>query len=190
MPNKIILSLDDLVSRLKAGDEQAFGEIYNFFWKPLYKTALNIVRDEDTASDAIQEVFVSLWQRREELNIISIKAYLQQSVRFSVLKAIRAQKTDQQFYQRLSKITTEIIFENPLLTKEYQILIDTLINKLPPDCKEIFLLSRYEGLIYRHIAERLNISEKTVEKKMTKSLKLLREGLSLELCLLIIFLVC
>ncbi|MBT2564665.1 hypothetical protein J7E50_25845 [Pedobacter sp. ISL-68] len=103
-----------------------------------------------------------------------------------MLKAIRAQKTDRHFYIRLANITTEIITENPTLFKERQQLIEGIINQLPSDCREIFLMSRQDGLVYRQIAIKLNISEKTVEKKMSKSLKIIRSGLSMDLYLLIL----
>jgi len=186
MPIHSIPHQDELISRLKCGDDLAFSEIYNQYWKQLYYTAFTILQDEEGALDAVQEVFVSLWQRRNDLNIVTLKAYLHQSVRFTVLKAIRAQKTDQAFYKRLSKITTEIIVEQPMLFKEQKKLIQGLIDSLPEDCKIIFLMSREEEMTYKQIASKLEISEKTVEKKMSRSLKIIREGLSLEMCLFII----
>jgi RNA polymerase sigma-70 factor (family 1) len=176
----------DLISALKAGDQQAFNEIYNRYWKSLYHTANNILQDKDLAADAIQEVFISLWLRKAQVDILSLKSYLHQAVRFTVLKAIRAQKTDQQFYDRLAMVTSEIIAENPLLFKEQQYLILDLIEQLPGECKETFKLSREENLTYKQIATQLSISEKTVEKRMTKSLKVLRGGLNLEVCIAII----
>jgi len=180
------ISDQDLTSALKAGDQKAFNEIYNRYWKSLYYTANNILQDRDRAADAIQEVFISLWQRKANADILSLKSYLHQAVRFTVLKAIREHKTDQQFYDRLAIITTEIIVENPLLFKELQHFILDLIEQLPAECKETFKLSREENLTYKQIAIQLNISEKTVEKRMTKSLKVLRGGLSLEMCIAII----
>jgi len=186
MPIHSIPHQDELISRLKCGDDLAFSEIYNQYWKQLYYTAFTILQDEEGALDAVQEVFVSLWQRRNDLNIVTLKAYLHQSVRFTVLKAIRAQKTDRAFYKRLSKITTEIIVEQPMLFKEQKKLIQGLIDSLPEDCKTIFLMSREEEMTYKQIASKLEISEKTVEKKMSKSLKIIRDGLSMEMCLFII----
>ncbi|WP_316794697.1 RNA polymerase sigma-70 factor [Pedobacter frigoris] len=187
MREDVILTDSDLVAMMKNGDQTAFNEIYNRYWKSLYHSAYRILQDEEGASDALQEVFTSLWQRRNNVEIISLKAYLHQAARFTVLKAIRAQKTDQQFYKRLAEVTTEIFTENPLLFKEQQHLIQHLLDRLPEDCQEIFKMSREENLTYKQIAEVLQISEKTVEKKMTKSLKLIREGLSIELCLTVIF---
>ena len=176
----------DLISALKAGDQLAFNEIYNRYWKSLYHTANNILQDKDHAADAIQEVFISLWVRKGQVDILSLKSYLHQAVRFTVLKAIRAQKSDQRFYDRLAMVTCEIIAENPLLFKEQQHLIVQLIDQLPSECRETFMLSREENLTYKQIAMQLNISEKTVEKRITKSLKVLRGGLSLEMCIAIV----
>lgn len=177
---------NELISRLRDGDEHAFGEIYNLYWKQLYRTAFTILRDEEGASDALQEMFLHLWRRRKELNIVSLKAYLHQSVRLTVLKAIRTQKTDSDFYKRLAQVTTEIIEEDPIIFKDHLHLLQRLIDSLPTDCRQIFLMSREEEMSYKQIAGKLEISVKTVEKKMSKSLKLIREGLSIEMCVCII----
>ncbi|SMD15164.1 RNA polymerase sigma factor [Pedobacter nyackensis] len=183
MTSQLLISDSDLISMLKNGDRKAFSEIYNRYWKSLHHFAYNIVGDENAASDALQEVFVSLWKRRETVEILSLKSYLFQAVRFGVLKLIRQQKTDQLFYTRLAMVTSEIVLENPMLFKEQQHLIAQLISQLPSDCRAIFVMSREENLTYKQIASKLEISEKTVEKKMSISLKMIRSGLNLELCL-------
>src|SRR5690606_12654997 len=106
----------------------------------------------------------------------------QQATRFSILKVIRNQQTDAKFYERLKNITSEIIADDPLLFKEQQELLKELLASMPDNCSETFRLSREEGLTYAQIASQLNISEKTVEKRMTRSLKYLRRGLNWELC--------
>ncbi len=181
-----LLSDTELLPALKKGDQSAFSEIYDRYWKGLYRSANNILQNPEAAEDVLQDVFLSLWQRRSEVEINSLKAYLYQALRFSVLKAIRNQKTDQQFYERLANVTTEIIAENPMLFKEQQYLIQNLIDRLPEDCKETFRLSREENMTYKQIASYLNISEKTVEKRISKSLKAIRGGLNLEICLAIL----
>ncbi|MBT2563121.1 RNA polymerase sigma-70 factor [Pedobacter sp. ISL-68] len=183
MTKHILLSDGELVSILKDGDRNAFGEIYNRYWKPLHHSAYNILGDENAASDVLQEVFVSLWHRRGAVEILSLKSYLFQAVRFGVLKSIRQQKTDQLFYTRLAAVTSEIVLENPMLFKEQQHLITQLISQLPEDCRTIFIMSREENLTYKQIANKLDISEKTVEKKMSISLRMIRKGLNLELCI-------
>ena len=126
----------------------------------------------------MQEVFISVWQRRTEVKIQSLKSYLQQATRFLALKAIREQKTDDRFYDRLKAMTTEIVIDNPLSFKEQQKLLEKIRAKLPEDCKEAFRLSREENMTYNQIVSQLNISGKTVEKRMYKSLKYFRRGLN------------
>jgi RNA polymerase sigma-70 factor (family 1) len=166
-----------LLQLLRKGNEEAFTEIYNRYWKLLYTTARNIIRDEDFAKDAVQEVFITLWQRRVDANIGVLKAYLQQAVRFQILNGIRARKTDEKFYIRLSEVTANIIYDNPLLFKEQEALLREILNALPEDCNLVFRLSREEHLTYKQIASHLNISEKTVEKKMSICLKQIRQAL-------------
>lgn len=181
-----LLSDTELIAALKEGEEQAFGEIYERYWKELYRKANHILQDPDASVDVLQDVFLSLWQRRAQVDILALKPYLHQALRFSVLKAIRKLKTDRQFYERLMEVTTEIIAENPLLFKEQQQLIQNLIDNLPEDCKQAFLLSREQEMTYKQIANFLNISEKTVEKRISKSLKMIRASLNIETCITIL----
>jgi len=166
-----------LLVLMKQGDEAAFTELYNRHWKPLYVSARNILRTPEAAKDVVQEVFTSLWQNRASLDIRYPKAYLQQAVRFQVLKAIRSDKVSADFYHRLTEASSEMITENHLLFKEFQHTVAELIQSLPEDCRQAFLLSRDQQLSYNQIAERLHVSVKTVEKKMSRSLRYLRIGL-------------
>jgi RNA polymerase sigma-70 factor (family 1) len=183
-----ILTDHELIALLKQGQENAFTEIYLRYWNSLYKTANNILGDDELAKDVVQNVFISIWQRKFELDIQSLKSYLHQAVRFAVFKVIREQKMSNAFYERLAYVTVEIINDNPLLYKEQQELITKLINSLPPDCREAYHLSREENLTYKQIAFQLNISEKTVEKRLSKSLRHIRNGLSIGACITVIML--
>jgi RNA polymerase sigma-70 factor (family 1) len=176
----------ELTVLLKQGDQGAFTHIYNTHWKLLFRTAYHILQDHTTAQDIVQNVFISLWQRRNEATILNLKAYLQQATRFGVFKAIRKLKHDQLFFDRLAQVTVDIITDNPLLFKEQQQLIKNLVDTLPEECKETFRLSREENMTYKQIAALLDISEKTVEKRLSKSLKHLRQGLSLGTCITIL----
>jgi RNA polymerase sigma-70 factor (family 1) len=180
------LTDEQLADSLKVGDEGAFTEIYNRYWKLLFYTAYNIIQDQERAQDVVQNVYISLWQRKGDVEIKSLKSYLQQSARFSVLKAIREQQNDARFYERLQEITSEIITDNPLIFKEQQQLLKNLLGSLPENCREAFRLSREEGFTYKQISSKLNISEKTVEKRVSKSLKYIRNGLNWEMCIAMI----
>ncbi|MBN8851523.1 MAG: hypothetical protein BGO55_04400 [Sphingobacteriales bacterium 50-39] len=168
---------DQLLPLIREGDAAAFEVLYRRHWQSLYAVAKNILRSSELAKDIVQEVFASFWQRRSDLEIVYPKAYLQQAVRYQVLNAIRADKVDAGFYQRLADTSREIVEENPLIFKELQHVLADLVGSLPEDCRLAFHLSREEELTYNQIADYLNISVKTVEKKMSRSLRFLRSRL-------------
>lgn len=168
--------LDDiqLLLLLKGNDEAAFAEIYSRYWKLLYTAAFKMTDGDDIIKDAVQVVFIALWQRRAETDIHLLKSYLLQAVRFQVLKAIRKQKKEEVFYSALAAITPGSLYENQLLFKEQLAFLKKILNGLLEDCRIIFTMSREDEMTYKQIAAQLNISEKTVEKKMSFSLQQLR----------------
>jgi RNA polymerase sigma-70 factor (family 1) len=170
------------------GDHAAFAEIYNRYWNGLYTTAFTILRQEDVAQDIVQEVFIALWNRRQAVRVQSLKPYLHQAARFQVLKAIRAGRVDQSFYERVARITDHISDTDPVQFKELQEIINGLVESLPGSCREVFRLSREERLTYPEIARRLDISVKTVEKRMSLALRHFRVGLNESMPLLILLL--
>jgi RNA polymerase sigma-70 factor (ECF subfamily) len=179
---------DQLLPLIREGDAVAFDVLYQRHWQALYAVARNILRSTELAKDIVQEVFASFWQRRSDLEIIYPKAYLQQAVRNQVLNAIRANKADDGFYQRLAEVSREIVEENPLIFKELRHILADLIGSLPEDCRMVFHLSREEELTYNQIADYLNISVKTVEKKMSRSLRIIRSRLDRSAISIIVFL--
>lgn len=176
----------ELLHLLKKDDEAAFTEVYKRYWKLLYTTAFGIIRDDDAAQDIVQEVFIRIWHGRHTLDIVSLKPYLQQAARFGVLKAIRAHKTDKAFYDRLAAVTVDVLANDPLLYKEQRELFEKLLSGLPENVKEAFYLSREDNLTYKQIAARLNISEKTVEKRISQSLRYFRDNLNYEMCVIVL----
>jgi RNA polymerase sigma-70 factor (ECF subfamily) len=173
------LTDEDLAGLLHRRDESAFMEIYNRHWKLLYTSVYAVLRDSEQSKDIVQEVFVSIWTNADKQPITHLKAYLQQACRFQVYKQLQRKKNDASFYDRLSKATSDIITENGALEKEYHLQVRKVIASLPDIYRETFLLSREDNLTYKQIAERLHISEKAVEKRMSKSLQFLRETIGL-----------
>jgi RNA polymerase sigma-70 factor (family 1) len=178
----------ELVALMQQDDAAAFTELYNRHWKSLYYTAHAILENNETCRDIVQEVFTSFWQRRGEVAVEFPKTYLQQATRFQVFKAIQAEKTGREFYERLAAVSADLVIENPLLYKELEHLVRDLLDALPDDARRAFLLNREEKLTYAQIAQRMDISVKTVEKKMSQTLKHLRKGLSEALMLMFIML--
>jgi RNA polymerase sigma-70 factor (ECF subfamily) len=166
---------EDLAGLLHQRDEPAFMEIYNRYWKLLYSSVHAVLRDSEQAKDIVQEVFISIWSNAGNHPITHLKAYLQQACRFQVYKQLQRKKNDASFYDRLSKATAAFVAENGALEKEYHLQVSKVIASLPDIYRETFLLSREDNLTYKQIAERLHISEKAVEKRMSKTLQFLRE---------------
>ena len=184
MPVPAAYTDEQLLQLLIDDDPAAFTEIYHRYYKELYLIAWNGLRDQAIAEDVIQEIFVSLWQRRSEVRIEALKPWLLQAARFQVLKAFRRGKADGQFLERLARVSAIIEESDPAVLKELQTLIPALLHSLPPDQQRIFRMHREEHLTYREIAERLGISVKTVEKKMSLALSQLRLGLKENILLL------
>jgi len=177
MPAYTIYQDKELIALIHQDNAGAFTELYNRHWKSLYYTAMSILQNPEASRDIVQEVFTSLWQRREQVTIEFPKTYLQQATRFQVFKAIHADKASKEFYQRLASISADMIIDSPLVYKELEHLVRDLLDALPEDARTAFLLNRDEKLTYAQIAHKMDISVKTVEKKISQTLRHLRKGL-------------
>ncbi|SKA37651.1 RNA polymerase sigma-70 factor, ECF subfamily [Chitinophaga eiseniae] len=164
-----------LLARMRADDETAFAKLYQRYWEDCYRVACKMIYLEDVAQDVVQEVFFKVWERRHEQEITAVKPYLLQATRNRVLNAIRDRKTDQRFFDRLAEVTIDLLQENHALLRENEQLLNLLIDTLPDDCRETFRLSRQQHLTYKEIALQLQVSEKTVEKRISKSMQLFRK---------------
>jgi RNA polymerase sigma-70 factor (family 1) len=167
-------SNEELVALLKQGDAAAFNELYERFWEILFDRAYNFLHDKQTAQDCVQDIFIWLWEHRSTVKIENVQHYLLQAVRFQCIKVIRDNKATKIFEERLLRTTGTILQDDTLQYKEIKMLLQQLLNKLPSDKREIFLMNREEGLTYKQIAELKAVSVKTVEKKMSIVLKELR----------------
>ena len=167
----------EMLTLLRAGESQAFSEIYERYWESLSLYTLKVIQSKEDALDIVQEVFVSVWKRRAELNIeVSLSAYLFKCVRNLSVKYIEKNITKRNFLSSLSLSLkeSELTSIDALELKELEIKIDNAVAKLPPKMREIYLLSRQENLSYRQIAEQLEIAETTVKKQVSNALKILR----------------
>ena len=166
----------DLINLLKDNNEAIFDELYFRYWQSLFTKANNFLQNEDAAKDCVQNVFISLWQNRYTLQIENVNHYLHQAVRFQAFKIIKEKKFLINIDERLDNFTQVILQNHNLEYQELKNIINNIISKLPDDQQEIFILNREYGLTYKQIADKKNISIKTVEKKMSQALKQLRAG--------------
>ncbi|GAA4332198.1 RNA polymerase sigma-70 factor [Mucilaginibacter gynuensis] len=167
---------EQLIPLLLQGDEPAFERVYKYFLKPLHVYAINMLKDEDTAAEMVQNVFLKLWERRERFSLSgSIQAYLYGAVYNECLNHLRHQKVKinhQSHVAYTMKQDSETDAGMELLDLKEK--LQQALNELPERCRTIFQLSRFEDLKYKEIADQLGISIKTVETQMGKALKTLR----------------
>lgn len=170
----------DLVKRLQDNEEEALTIIYNKYWEVMYLAAYNLVKDRSVCEDIVQEVFISLWQRREKIQIkVSLKSYLYTSTVYKVYDHFNKNKKmikDELFDGFENKIENSNP-ETKLMHQELISYLDTIVDSLPDKCKEVYKLSRENMLSNKEIAEQLNISQRTVEGHISKALKILKESL-------------
>ncbi|PPL03403.1 RNA polymerase sigma factor [Parapedobacter indicus] len=161
----------------EAADEQLFSDIYDHYWERLFRYVIRILPDEDDVADVLQETFVTFWELRNQLERVkSVKSYLFTIARNLAFKRFRERAKEADFADRLVRHYGEAdeSTAESLYGKELNEWFDREVERLPERMREVVVLSRKEQLSYKEIAERLNISDQTVKKQISKSLKLLR----------------
>jgi RNA polymerase sigma-70 factor (ECF subfamily) len=158
--------------------EKALEEVFRSEYVHLCRSALRLVGRADVAEDLVQDAFLEVWRRRENLDFrISVQAYLRRAVANRSLNYLRDNRRTTELTPEISARPGHLNGESPTETAELQRLISDTIDRLPDKCREAFLLSRYDGFSYKEIAEKLGISVKTVEKHIAKGLLSLRNVL-------------
>ncbi len=172
--------LDRLYAAFKKGDKKAYEELFHVFYKPLVKYSFQYLQMLQVAEEIVQDVFISLWQRKESVVIqTSIKSYLFRAVKNRTINYIKLQlPKDQVKTDLVDQVSTYQPEDLDNSANTLHQMISSGISELPPKCRTIFLLSRNEGLTHKEIAEELNISTKTVENQITIAIKRLKEKLA------------
>lgn len=174
---------------LKTGDITAFEMLFRTYYQPLCNYAYTFVQNRDEAEEIVQSTFLSVWEKRENLEIrTAVKPYLYAMVRNACLNVLKHEKIKQQ-HAAVELAVAEKSVESvtrTVMASELEAKIYEAMEKLPQQCRLIFKLSRFEELKYSEIAEQLDLSVKTVENQMGKALKIMREQLKDYLPLLII----
>jgi RNA polymerase sigma-70 factor, ECF subfamily len=172
------LNEQNISELLARKSEAAFEQVFKEHFKNLHSYACTIVRDEPAAEGIVQNVFLKLWDRGDALNIqSSVAAYLYRAVYNESLNYLKHQKVKQSFVKYAQHTMSESTRENAskkVIVAELEQKIKVALSELPEQCRTIFQLSRFEELKYQQIADKLDISIKTVEAQMGKALKLMR----------------
>lgn len=179
--SKTVYTNAELIALLQTNKEQAIEIIFRQYYAYLCKTVYNMIGNSETAEDLVQEVFLSLWKKESPIKInTSIGAYLKRAAINRTLNHLRSQKmqiVSEEQSPILQTLTTTEQTDQTLETTELAQTIQQAIHHLPPRCRVVFSLSRYENMKYQEIADQLNISIKTVENQISKALKILRQTL-------------
>lgn len=169
------------LQKLLQEDERQFMEaLFSTYFPLVCKAIYRLVQDMATAEDLAQEVFIKIWNRRSQLNEVYFKAYLHRAAVNMALDHLDKNKRRGGPHQELGPTQEALAASNAAPTvhvKETKARIQQAIDQLPEKCREIFVLSRYEEMSYKEIAEALQISVKTVENQMITALKKLRISL-------------
>ena len=173
---------DKLLSKeIRQGNDQAFEYLFKSYYPRLRGYAIRFVEDEETVRDIIQECFLRFWEKRDVLSPVSVTSLLFTMVRNSCINYLRHKSVvEKHRIEYLATINgeerlyyTDFILdaEHKLLYKELQEQINIVINQLPDRSRKVFLMSRFEGLKNREIAQKLQISTTTVENHIAKALQ-------------------
>lgn len=178
----------ELLADIANGDSRAFEILYRRYFSKLYGAAYKRLQDKELTEEIVQELFVTLWERKESLPIENIESYLFSSIKYLVIAQFKKNSLFEKYSLSLNLTENDDNFtEQTVVFDELNDAYQQALLTIPERCREVFLLKR-SGLSQREISEKLDISEKTVENQMTKALKILREALKdyTKLCLILL----
>lgn len=170
-----------LVSDLSKGDEKAFEKLYGLFSEKIYHVSRRMNLSHEDAEGIVQEVFLKIWKKRSKLDpALSINAYMISIVRSLVIKKAKKEArffAFQNYSIPLYEFARNSSPEQDLIYSEFHHISEEIISQLPAGQKQIFILRHFENLSVEEIAEKLNISRRTVENQIFRSTKAVKEKL-------------
>ena len=170
----LLLSDTELQKKIQRQDQLAFEVLFDRYWKRLYSFAFKIYKEEAICEDIVQEIFISLWEKSINTNIVNLEGYLLRAVKYKVANYIRDLKFDSGHLEILQNIPHPSKTDKHLVYQEFEAGIFMEIKKLPPRSQEVLILSRLEHYTNIEIAQKLGLSVRTVEKHISDALKLLK----------------
>lgn len=163
-------------------DKESFKKVFEENYNPLCNYIFHIIQDRNAANDIIQETFILLWRQRDNIKIESSQSsYLYKAAKNKALEYLRSKKSYQNAIRdaALDKMSNS---DAEKMSSQYSKLekIHSSLRHLPPKCRKVFVLHKFNGLTYAEIADKESISVNTVENHMVKAFKILREILNKE----------
>jgi RNA polymerase sigma-70 factor (ECF subfamily) len=171
----------ELLERISEDDSTAFTILYRRHWEEMYVVAAKALREKTNAADVIQDVFLSLWNRRHELKIEgSLTNYLHTAVRYKAIHHIEKNITRRDYLAVLADVSVNWLPPNAevdLQLEELQKALSTVVTRMPPKMQQVYILSRQQQLSHKEIAEQLSVSVETVKKHIQHALQLIKAAL-------------
>lgn len=167
----------ELLQELQQGNADAFTCLYKHYSVPLYYNILSLVKDENTAEELVQDVFLKIWRRKSTINITkSFSGYLFVTARNQVYDFFQQLSRDQELRSRIISFASEAYdhIEQSIFAKENADLLRKAIDTLPPQRRRAFELCKLEGLSYRQASEEMGISLSTIKDHMVNALETIR----------------
>jgi RNA polymerase sigma-70 factor (ECF subfamily) len=178
----------EIIRRIQENDESFLELVYQEYYTPLCNYAFIFLKSRELAEDIVHETIIKVWENRNSIRIMgSFRAYLYRAVHNNCINALK----ETEVFRRLhKKIADQTFHRNALITKnldpdflqelyvsDFEADFKEAFQKLPAQCREIFMLSRFEYLSYQEIAEKLNLSVNTVKTQMKRAIARLKESL-------------
>lgn len=161
-----------LVEKMKRGDEAAFTAIYERYWKEVFGHAYKRLQETSAAEDVVQNVFVSIWQRREQADIRNLRSYLYGAVRYQIFRQIDRSDRYVHFFDPFeAMIVSPVRSDHNMIRDDLSKILLAWIDTLPRKRREIFVLHYQDQLSVPEIAVRLGITRKTVYNQLNNSVK-------------------
>lgn len=186
-----ILTNIELVRLLKKGDMEAFDAVYDKYCHKLHQFVIRYLKDETDAEEIVQEVFIKIWESRKKIKeYSSFESFLFTIAYNSTISLLRKRVSENKSKEYLKSFQS-INNANPVIEeiqyKELNQKVQFLLEQLTPRQKEIYLLSREEGLTHKEIAEKLSVSENTVKNHLVTTLKFLKNNIDSALIVNLLF---
>ena len=176
-----------IIKQLQDGNEKVFEQIVREYWPRMFKFALIYTQNNETSQELVQDTFLVLWNNRailkDNTNLITYLMVVLRNKCLNLLEQTRIRQLyieeidDETIYQRANLYVLQDEASQIVESEDLHKAIERALSKLPDKTREIFMLSRYDGLKNQQIAETKNISQKTVEYHISKALQILKEEL-------------
>lgn len=181
-----------LIDWLRKDKQKAFRKIFDQYYSLLCAIAYHYVKDTSVSASLAEDALLSIWEKYEDITFTtSLKSYLMRTVRNKSIDYLRISRLEQTFidieeFGNYSFISDEEVFEKYMLAELEEKIVDA-IGTLPEECRNVFIMSRFDERSYQEIADHLNISINTVKYHMKRALSLLRDELKDYLVLMVVF---